>query len=84
MGLMDLVVSNNTNNVIDGFDEANGIELMEWKGWYWRNQLLELDGNNWIIGNNGTNGSDWAEIIDGTGETYRTLGIDGMETRKEF
>ena len=33
-----------------------------------------MDDNNWIIGNNGTNGSDWAEIIDGTGETYRTLG----------
>ena len=25
---------NNKNNVIDGSDEANGIELMEWKGWY--------------------------------------------------
>ena len=32
MGLVDLVVWNDTNNVVDGSDEANGIELMEWKG----------------------------------------------------
>ena len=37
-------------------------------------ELCELDGNNWIIGNNGTNGTDWAETIDGADRTYRTFG----------
>ena len=32
-------------------------------------ELCELDGNNWIIGNNGTNGTDWAETIHGADRT---------------
>ena len=37
-------------------------------------QLLELDGNNWMIGNDGTDGTDWAETINGADRTYITLG----------
>ena len=34
---------------------------------------MELDGNNWIIGNDGTNGTDWAKTIDGVHRIYGTL-----------
>ena len=34
---------------------------------------MELDGNNWIIGNDGTNGTDWAETIDGADRIYEPL-----------
>ena len=33
-----------------------------------------MDCNNWIIGNDGTNGTDSAETIDGTDRIYGTFG----------
>ena len=59
-------------NRTDGILEFSGIVTtdciagtVEW---------LELDGNNRLIWNDGTNGTDWAETIDGADRTYRTLG----------
>ena len=32
-----------------------------------------MDGNNWIIGNDGTNGTNWAETIDGADRIHGTF-----------
>ena len=44
--------------------------------------VIEWDGDKWIIKTDGTNQNDWAERIDGADKTYRTtrklmVGIDG-------
>ena len=36
--------------------------------------LMEWDGNKWIIETDGTNQTEWAERIDGADKTYRTFG----------
>ena len=35
--------------------------------------LMEWDGNKWIIETNGTNQTEWAERIDGADKTYKLL-----------
>ena len=36
--------------------------------------LMEWDGNKWIIETDGANQTEWAERIDGADNTYRTFG----------
>ena len=39
---------------------------------------MKLDSNNWIIGNDGTYWTDWAETIDGADRIYGIFGNFGI------
>ena len=43
--------------------------------------LMESDGNNWFIETDGTNGTYWAERIDGADRSNRTLRNLSLEWR---